>query len=236
MNRLNLDYATLDRPIWAALTTTQMQLGFGNQLARRYYPEVAPFAALATESPECFAALGELLSPAEQVLLKTFKPFGAIDGLNVKDIGMLNQMVLSRRNAKMAADPGIVNLSEDDADEMHELVVRTKPGPFGERTMEMGHYIGIRDDGRLIAMAGERMRFDGFVEISAVCVDSNYRGKGLARRLVVALGAQIESRGETAFLHVLADNLGAIKLYKDIGFDIRQAFFLSAISPVSTIV
>ncbi len=89
----------------------------------------------------------------------------------------------------------MIPLSNADAKDMLDLVQKTKPGPFGKRTSEMGNYIGIRDQGRLIAMAGERMRPDGYVEISAVCVDEDWRGRGLAGRLVKTLGRQIEQLG-----------------------------------------
>jgi predicted GNAT family acetyltransferase len=93
----------------------------------------------------------------------------------------------------------------------------------------MGNYIGIRDQGRLIAMAGERMRLDGYVEISAVCVDEAWRGKGLAGRLMKILRSQIEQRGETPFLHVFCDNLSAIGLYERLGFAVRRTFHLSRV-------
>lgn len=105
----------------------------------------------------------------------------------------------------------------------------TKPGPFGMRTHEMGQYIGIRDRGCLIAMAGERMRFDGYVEISAVCVDEDWRGRGLAGRLVTVLCREIERRGETPILHALGDNQPAIRLYERLGFALRRVFHLSRV-------
>jgi hypothetical protein len=91
---------------------------------------------------------------------------------------------------------------------MHDLAQKTKPGPFGKRTHEMGNYIGIRDRGRLIAMAGERMQLDGYVEISAVCVDDAWRGRGLAGRLVNVLRREIEQRGETPCMFEPAFSLG----------------------------
>ena len=93
----------------------------------------------------------------------------------------------------------------------------------------MGRYIGLRDGGRLIAMAGERMRFDGHVELSAVCVDDGWRGKGLAVRLLGILRAEIEARGSTPFLHVFSDNHHAIALYQRLGFVRRRTFFLTRI-------
>ena len=109
---------------------------------------------------------------------------------------------------------------------MIALARRTNPGPFGLRTRETGQYLGLRDDGRLVAMAGERMRMPGHVEISAVCVDETHRGRGLAARLMNVLRQRIAARGETPFLHVRDDNTGAIALYERRGFVTRQRFVL----------
>ncbi|MNR28329.1 putative acetyltransferase [compost metagenome] len=93
----------------------------------------------------------------------------------------------------------------------------------------MGRYIGMRAQGRLVAMAGERMHPAGHVEISAVCVDDDWRGKGLAGRLMQRLQRDILQRGESPFLHVLSDNRNAIALYERLGFALRQTFSLSLI-------
>jgi predicted GNAT family acetyltransferase len=124
----------------------------------------------------------------------------------------------------------VIRLDSADVQDMLALVQKAKPGPFGTRTCEMGNYIGIRDQGRLIAMAGERMRIDGFVEISAVCVDDDWRGKGLAGRLMNILRKEIAQRGETPFLHVFSHNTTAIGLYERLGFELRRAFVLTRLS------
>jgi predicted GNAT family acetyltransferase len=109
---------------------------------------------------------------------------------------------------------------------MLDLVSRTKPGPFLPRTIELGTYLGIRDGGVLVAMAGERLHPPGWTEISAVCTDDGYRGRGLATRLVKAVAAGIRRRGETPFLHAAGTNTNAIRLYESLGFALRrQAVF-----------
>jgi predicted GNAT family acetyltransferase len=105
---------------------------------------------------------------------------------------------------------------------MLDLVARTKPGPFAVRTVELGCYLGIRRDGKLVAMAGERMHPPGWSEISAVCTDPAYRAQGLGRRLVSAVGAVIAGRGDRVFLHASAANTRAIALYEAIGFRLRM--------------
>jgi predicted GNAT family acetyltransferase len=113
---------------------------------------------------------------------------------------------------------------------MLELVAETDPGPFLTRTIELGDYLGIRSDGALVAMAGERFRLDGWTEISAVCTKPDHRGRGLASQLVGALVASIQARSQRPFLHVLSTNTGAIRLYEEIGFRVRQAATLSVLT------
>jgi predicted GNAT family acetyltransferase len=220
----------LDRPIWASLTTRQAHLGRGEALARRYHPDVAPFAALESETPAAYRALHQLLLPDEQVVvLQSFDAMGPVDALQMTHVGIVHQMVATHLEAGSMDTQEVTQLSNADAKDMLGLAQKTTPGPFGKRTREMGNYIGIRDQGRLIAMAGERMRLDGYVEISAVCVDEDWRGRGLAGRLVKTLGRQIEQRGEVPFLHVFSDNHSAIGLYKRLGFELRRTFHLTRI-------
>ncbi|EHK67605.1 GNAT family N-acetyltransferase [Achromobacter arsenitoxydans] len=220
---------SLDNPIWNALATEQAHLGSGNALACRYHPDVAPFAAMASDAPEAWAALGQLLSAGQQAALLSSNPVKPPPALRAQPVGVIHQMVATRRDACAADDPGIVTLGPDDAPQMLALAEKTRPGPFCKRTHEMGRYIGVRAQGRLIAMAGERMHPAGHVEISAVCVDDAWRGKGFAGRLVQQLEDEIWQRGESPFLHVLSNNGSAIGLYERLGFGLRQTFFLTLI-------
>jgi predicted GNAT family acetyltransferase len=129
-----------------------------------------------------------------------------------------------------ADEPEAIPLHEADVPEMLELVRQTQPGPFLQRTIEMGDYIGIRREGRLVAMAGERLHFEGWTEISAVCTAPPYRGHGIASRLVGSLIAGIQHRSERAFLHVTTTNTNAIRLYEDLGFRIRRGFTISVLT------
>ena len=126
--------------------------------------------------------------------------------------------------------PEAITLGSADVPEMIDLVVRTEPGPFLPRTVELGDYLGIRRGGALVAMAGERMRPQGWTEISAVCTDPDYRGQGLASRLMGALIAAIQLRSERVFLHVLATNTGAIGLYEELGFRVRETATLTVVT------
>jgi ribosomal protein S18 acetylase RimI-like enzyme len=219
----------LDRPIWTALTTRQAHLGTGDALARRYLSDVAPFAALASLTPAAYEALHQLMKPDELVALLTAEPLAPIDALEPTRIGILHQMIARRHETGSIDDRDVIRLGSADTQDMLNLVEKTKPGPFARRTREMGNYIGIRDQGRLIAMAGERMSINGYVEISAVCVDDEWRGKGLAGRLMKILHREIVQRDETPFLHVLSSNQSAMSLYERLGFEVRQTFHLTRI-------
>ncbi|MEM6899074.1 MAG: GNAT family N-acetyltransferase [Pseudomonadota bacterium] len=120
-------------------------------------------------------------------------------------------------------------LKAKDQVEMLELARRTKPGPFEVDTPRLGRFIGVREGGRLIAMAGLRMGFPGWSEISGVCVDPKFRGQGLARLLVAKLVTHLERKGVRPFLHTYADNLVAIELYRTLGFRIRTEMCLSLV-------
>ena len=125
----------------------------------------------------------------------------------------------SVRNAPhMMNSAEIVELGDSDSSDMLELTALTKPGPFGRRTHELGYYVGIRDHGNLVAMAGERLKVPGFTEVSAVCTHPDHLGKGYAAALMTEVMRGIRERGETPFLHVRADNSRAIAIYERLGF------------------
>ena len=123
---------------------------------------------------------------------------------------------------KVDDEPEAVELGAADVPEMTDLVKRAKPGPWRPRTIEMGRYIGIRARGELVAMAGERLRPDGWVEVSAVCTDERFRGQGLATRLTRAVGAGIVAGGQLPVIHASASNVNAIRLYESLGFVFRR--------------
>ena len=129
-----------------------------------------------------------------------------------------------------AACPAAIPLGAADVPEILELVAQTEPGPFLTRTIELGDYLGIRCDGALVAMAGERFRLDRWTEISAVCTTPAHRGKGLASQLVGALIARIQRRSQRPFLHVLSSNTRAIRLYEELGFRVRQASTITVLT------
>ncbi|TCR70571.1 FR47-like protein [Bosea sp. BK604] len=220
----------LDSPVWAALTTGNAALAEGNSLAMRYPPEVAPFAAVAGETPASFEALASLTSAGERVALVGLGVLDPPAGFRIERQASIVQMILETPATAEPAGPEPVVLGSADVADMIDLTGRTRPGPFGPRTIEFGRYIGIRADGALAAMAGERMRFDRFVEISAVCVDPGHRGKGYAALLMMRLIRQMQGRALTPILHVFEDNVNAISLYERLGFRWRKTMQLTVLA------
>ncbi len=197
----------------------------------RYPAEIAGFLALpspATDAdwqdaaklvpPGTIAAIGHTgrLLPTGWTLMRTLE---------------IVQMIGVDARGAQAAEA--VSLGPADVPEMQELVRLTNPGPFSERTIELGDYVGIRRDGELVAMAGERLRFPGWTEISTVCTSPAYRGTGMASRLMLALIAGIQRRSERPFLHVLRTNTKAITLYEGLGFHGRRDVTLAVVTPAS---
>ena len=211
----------LDRPVWASLTTHHAALSEGNELARRFARDVNLFASALDDSPASVDALATLVKPEDSVFLlqvpKIVIPPGLIEIKAAKGV----QMVATRSLLSEATGDNLI-LTDEDAPEMLELATLTEPGPFLARTHIMGRFRGIRMGGRLVAMAGERMRFPGFTEVSGVCVHPEFRGRGLARRLSGAVVAGIEARGDRAFLHAWKTNQSAISLYEGLGFELRS--------------
>jgi len=208
----------LDNPIWPAITGPQAHLAERVGAAGRFHLDVAPFSAI-DRSPESWTDLATLIGSGHRALL-----FGAGtepgEGWSVDHTFPCRQYVagtLTERRGLELVDP-----TADDADEMVALVEKTRPGPFGKRTVEMGRYFGYREDGRLVAMAGERTRLPGYAEVSAVCTDPGSRGRGLGGELTLAVVEHIRARGDEAFLHVVHENTSAISLYESLGFVLRR--------------
>jgi N-acetylglutamate synthase-like GNAT family acetyltransferase len=219
---------SLDNPIWSALTTEHQHLARSHGLARRYPPDVAPFAAFLHPTEDAFVDLQRLVSPGEHVAFFTAGPFDVPAGWQVDRSRWIDQMICK---ASLDLPPvAHIPLGTTDIPEMLELTAATEPGPFSPQTIRMGRYFGMRaTDGRLVAMAGERLQSTEFAEISAVCTLPEFRGRGYARALVTFLAAQILAAGKTPFLHVKSEN-GAKVVYQQIGFRLRSEIRLTVIS------
>lgn len=210
----------LDRPVWSALTSRQAPLARGGGRALRFDPAYALFAAAADASPASTAALGALNVSAPGLGLVEAGDMPLPPGAKVRAQAACVQMVAAALTAggkAVAFEP----LGEADADDMLALATLTVPGPFFEKTHRLGDFIGVKMDGRLVAMAGERMKPDGFTEVSGVCTHPDFRGRGYAGALMRIVTQRILERGEQAFLHAYAANTATIALYETLGFRVR---------------
>jgi ribosomal protein S18 acetylase RimI-like enzyme len=211
----------LDNPVWHALTGRHQHLTEGTGRARRYRADVSVFAAVEDwDDAAVWSDVLRLVGPDADFPF-TGREVTPPDGWTLSWSGEGVQLVETPALSPTYDEEAVV-LGEADVPEMLALVERTKPGPFLPSTYLLGTYLGIRDDGRLVAMAGERLKPDGWTEISAVCTDAEYRGRGLASRLVLAVAAGIWDRGEHALMHASATNANAIRLYEDLGFTLRR--------------
>src|SRR5258708_2056594 len=202
----------LDYPIWFALITRQRALAEGGARARRYPPAIAPFAATADTSAQSFAALGALMTGSDVAVL--FTPDPVIPPAEFKILlAETGEQMIGRRGERSMRDVDMVRLGADDVPAMMELTELTKPGPFNLRTHELGTFLGIRIDGQLVAMAGERMKPANYTEITAVCVHPGHPGRRYAQGLLGVLATPITPRRENPLLHVFFPNDPAIALH-----------------------
>jgi ribosomal protein S18 acetylase RimI-like enzyme len=225
------DVSLLDNPIWSALVTGNKTLGVGGLLAKRFAPDVAPFAAMKVQNHEAVQSLTPLATQEHRIALFTPNQLTAPAGLVVDMQAPILQMVLEEPTLPPIVGATSELLYETDVPAMLDLAIRTRPGPFAARTIEFGRYFGIKIDGVLVAMAGERFRFGRFVEVSAVCVDPAFRGRGYAAYLIAELAGRLQAEDITPFLHVFASNTSAIALYEKLGFSTRRQFFVTSMRP-----
>ncbi len=209
----------LANPVWHALTGRQAEFAdsTGDGRAHRYHADVNIFGAVDRLDADGWEAAADLVGPEGIVVFFREEIPPAPEGWTELHRENVHQMIAGKLQAAPAIS--LEPLSARDAPEMLELAQATEPGPFFERTLELGGYRGVRRDGRLIAMAGERMRLPGLSEISAVCTHESARRQGLAAALTLAVAESIRARGEEAFLHVIEENENAVRLYRALGFE-----------------
>jgi len=214
--------ALLDQPIWSALTSSHASLAIGIH-ARRYPSDIEPFIAWPEADPAAAAEAADLVAPDEVVVtMQAFAP-RPLAGLMLVGEAAGVQMIATGKAPSCGPGHDIIALHQSDVVQMIALAGLTRPGPFCARTHILAQFWGVRDEGQLVAMAGERLRFAGHSEVSGVCVHPAARGRGLARRLSLHVMECIRQRGETPLLHAYADNRPALRLYEELGFTPRSA-------------
>jgi len=224
------DFSLLDDPAWHALTTDHVALGQRNGAAARYRAELSPIGGLARYDAEAFAELRPLVAPEEAVGLVSARQYQVPSDWELLQAVPVFQMVAGAPAAAPEIVP--VQLTTADAEAALELATATEPGPFRAGTLSMGRYFGLRsEDGRLMAMTGERMRLGQLIEVSAVCTWPEFRGRGLAKALVAHVAALIAAEGRVPFLHVKTENAAAIALYEKLGFAVRRELTFTVVKP-----
>lgn len=222
-----MNFAVLDNPGWHSLNGHHSDLAIWGKIAARYMPEVTFGAGMPTYNRAGFEDLSKLVAADEVVALLAADLPTKIPGWEIQQRNTVSQMVCEEVRA--AEEISAVELGPDDVPEMMDLVALTEPGPFFSGTIRMGHYFGVREDGRLVAMAGQRLHPPGFCEISAVCTHPDYRGQGYGGGLTALLAQKIASDGEIPFLHHALSNVTAERLYRKLGFRKRKEITVSIV-------
>lgn len=216
----------LDNHLWKALNGTLARYSRAVGRVRLLSPDIGSVCAIEEDSSLSLSDLASALSVGEEMLIIAPQPLPATAELQVLGVKPVLQMVAEPPEP---ATPGVptVRLGQNDFAQMLALVDLARPGPLGSRALELGSFRGTFDSGRLVAMAGERLRLDRYVEVASVCTHPEYRGKGYAKAVVSALMREIVSAGCIPFLGVDDGNTAAIRLYENLGFKYRTTFHLS---------
>ena len=213
-----MGYEQLDRPVWNALTTRWAAIAEGDPRAWRIDRDYGVFGAAADRSPESLAALAALVPEQGELWMVEREDWPAPPDTRFARQARCVQMICEKLAPGKGPAFGIVDLGEDDAPAMYDLAMLTQPGPYAAHTNRLGDFIGVKQDGALIAMAGERMKMPGLSEVSGVCTHPDHRGRGYAGALMRVVAERMLARDETPWLHAYASNAGAIALYEGLGF------------------
>lgn len=214
----------LDNPIWYALNTRDAENNIGSYNFAFFDADVAPFIGMASWDQKSQKELINNVDTGRNWFLLIGKKVQFIENLEVVLTLPLYQFTCtSLKQAPQTKRPlGIVKLDKRHVEEMIMLTKLTKPGPFTKRTIEFGGYYGMFEDGKLVAMGGERLHVEGYTEISAICTHPDYQGLGYAAKMTHHLASLVLNNGLTPFLHARIDNVKAIALYERLGFQIRK--------------
>lgn len=219
----------LDTPIWTALTTKQAQIAHSNALARRFPPEMTLLGALAANTAMAFDSLAQLIQ-RDAVTLYFTSPPQIPTGWEIVRTVELHQMVLEtdapQPSASNEAAPALIELTPADVPEMSALYTATRPGrTLCPKIQKLGQFLGIREDGKLVAMGGLRLHLAGYREITTVATMPGHEGRGYATAVVMALMARIHAAGNKPFLTVGTGNTRAVEIYRRLGFKERTLLY-----------
>lgn len=208
----------LDNFVYQALRTGDEHLNISSGSVKFFDPEVSPFVGYAEDHTRPFEELHDLLPENRRILIGSRKNLQELKGWQLQHAIEGAQFVFD--SSSEIAEPALkpVPLGKEHINQMIDLATLTKPGPFGKRTIEFGHYHGFFDGEKLISMTGQRMHVNEYTEVSAVCTHPDHLGKGYAAALLQHQLRLIITQGKKPYLHVRADNERAIALYERLGF------------------
>jgi predicted GNAT family acetyltransferase len=225
--------ALLDNPMLNSLLTDHSGLALVSGAVRRFPAEIGPLAGIPDQSAQHYEDLRTLAGPDGVVVLFLDHPATPPAGWTLLRDGQIDQMICtghSQRPARLLPlEAEMRRLNADDAHAMVALAKLTEPGPFHLRTHQLGSFFGIFHGCRLMAMAGQRMKFPRHVEVSAVCTHPDARGRGYAAALMSTVMEEIRAQGKTPILHTFAHNVNAIAVYRSLGYELRRSFELAVL-------
>jgi ribosomal protein S18 acetylase RimI-like enzyme len=198
-----------------------------------YPADIGPLSAVQELTSEAYTDLAAIVPESDVAALFLENSPEIPAGWQLLRDGTLVQMVCPMGPHRPSLAEAILPMTPADFPEMVTLASLTEPGPFRGHTTNLGAFVGIRVDGRLAAMAGQRLAPTGFAEVSAVCTHPDFRGRGYAQALVAAVTRNIHSEGRVPFLTSFEANTGAIRIYKQVGFVRRRTFQLAVLKPPS---
>ena len=219
----------LDNPVWNALVSKNSKLSLGDENIKYFPGDIAPFAGLKDVNQDHLKLLFDILPAKRVVVLITAVNVEIAPSWKIINRNVILQMIAENPKLPPTTGEEIVSLEKKHVPQMLALTKLTNPGPFSERTIEFGDYTGIFKSGHLVAMAGQRFHLNTYAEISAVCTHPDHMGNGYGSTLLLQQARRMIQQGEIPFLHVRANNAGAIKLYKALGFITRQEMNLNVI-------
>jgi|SRR6185437_5552467 len=212
----------LDNPAWNAMLSGNSHLALGSEQVKFFPEDIGPFAGLKKYDEQSFFKLYNLIPPGRIIAIPNSNLLFIPEYWKVKDRFDVPQLTFNFNKLPSISFLEIVPLTQKDVMQMIALTKLTEPGPFLKRTIEFGNYTGIFHSGELVAMAGQRMHANEYIEISAVCTHPDHLGKGYGSSLINNQVQKIVKEGNIPFLHVKADNVHAINLYKRLGFTVRK--------------
>jgi GNAT superfamily N-acetyltransferase len=216
----------LDNPVWNALMTGNSKFAKGNEYLKYFDSEISPFAAMPDVDQINWEHLGKEISPKRPVAI--FSPEEVHLPSRWILIELMNVLQLVYAKLLQPEEPflSLIPLLKENTADMVDLAGLTHPGPFLTRTIEFGNYEGIFVEGKLVAMAGQRLHPTPYIEISAVCTHPDFSHRGFATNLIYSQIKKIKSNSGIPFLHVKADHHNTLKLYEKLGFRVRKRMYL----------